>query len=173
MSDFAIARQRMVDGQVRPSDVTDLRIWMRCWPCRARHSSRESSGRWPIWTSISMSVKAAPAKRILIKPVVTRRCCRPQGSGSADKVLVAGSVVVKRNPVRTLHQPLIGRRRLADPGFDHDRADPIFVEQRFPFLDLVVAQGLARLFPLQEQFCRVETRAAVDVRLELGRHPSR
>ncbi len=26
MSDFAVARQKMVDGQVRPSDVTDLRI---------------------------------------------------------------------------------------------------------------------------------------------------
>jgi protein-L-isoaspartate(D-aspartate) O-methyltransferase len=26
MSDFAPARQKMVDGQVRPSDVTDLRI---------------------------------------------------------------------------------------------------------------------------------------------------
>ena len=26
MSGFSIARQKMVDGQVRPSDVTDLRI---------------------------------------------------------------------------------------------------------------------------------------------------
>jgi len=26
MSDFSTARQKMVDGQVRPSDVTDLRI---------------------------------------------------------------------------------------------------------------------------------------------------
>ncbi len=26
MSDFSTARQKMVDGQVRPSDVTDIRI---------------------------------------------------------------------------------------------------------------------------------------------------
>ena len=30
MSDFATARQKMVDGQVHTSDVTDTRIWMRC-----------------------------------------------------------------------------------------------------------------------------------------------
>ena len=78
-------------------------------------------------------------------------------------------VVVKWHPVRALHQPLIGRRRLADPGFDHDRADLVFVEQRLPFLDVVVAQGLARLFPLHEQFGREETRPAVDVRLDSGR----
>ena len=83
------------------------------------------------------------------------------------------AVVVKRHPVRAVHEPLIGERRLAEPGFDHDHADAILVQERLPFLDVVLAQGLACVFPLQQQFLGKETGPTVDVRLAARAHPSR
>ena len=58
MSGFSTARQKMVDGQVRPSDVTDIRILdaMLAVP-REAFVPANISARWPISTSISMSAR--------------------------------------------------------------------------------------------------------------------
>ena len=56
MSDFSTARQNMVDGQIRPSNVTDWRIIdaMRAVPREAFVPDAQAA-RWPISTSISTS----------------------------------------------------------------------------------------------------------------------
>jgi protein-L-isoaspartate(D-aspartate) O-methyltransferase len=59
MSAFSTARLRMVDGQVRPSDVTDLRTIdaMLDVPREAFVPENRISARWLISISIWMSVR--------------------------------------------------------------------------------------------------------------------
>ena len=58
MSGFSTARQKMVDGQVRPSDVTDIRILDAMLAVPREAFVPENKRPWPIWTSISMSARA-------------------------------------------------------------------------------------------------------------------
>lgn len=90
MSDFATARQRMVDGQVRPSDVTDLRIIdaMLAVP----REMFVPDGQRPIaYLDLDIEVSAAGAeKRYLIKPVVLAKMIQAAAISATDRVLVVG-----------------------------------------------------------------------------------
>ena len=90
MSDFATARQNMVDGQIRPSSVTDWRIIdaMRAVP---REAFVPESQRALAYLDIDIEVGGnGAAKEFLIKPVVTARLLQSAGIAPTDHVLVVG-----------------------------------------------------------------------------------
>jgi len=90
MSGFATARQKMVDSQVRPSDVTDSRILdaMLAVPREAFVPVRQ---RALAYLDLDLDTgEAASAKRFLIKPVVIAKMLQAAGIKPTDKVLVAG-----------------------------------------------------------------------------------
>ena len=89
MSGFAIARQKMVDGQVRTSDVTDRRILdaMLAHPREAFVPSR-TSARWPTWTSTSTSAAGGFRGRLpdQASVLIGRWCRQAVRSLAADRV---------------------------------------------------------------------------------------
>jgi len=90
MSGFATARQKMVDSQVRPSDVTDSRILdaMLAVPREAFVPVRQ---RALAYLDLDLDTgEVASAKRFLIKPVVIAKMLQAAGIKPTDKVLVAG-----------------------------------------------------------------------------------
>jgi protein-L-isoaspartate(D-aspartate) O-methyltransferase len=90
MSGFATARQKMVDGQVRPSDVTDNRI-IDAMLAVPREAFVPPSQRALAYLDLDLDVsEAGAAKRFLIKPVVTAKMLQAAEIGSTDSVLVVG-----------------------------------------------------------------------------------
>jgi protein-L-isoaspartate(D-aspartate) O-methyltransferase len=89
-SGFSTARQKMVDGQVRPSDITDSRIIdaMLAVPREAFVPQRR---RALAYLDLDLDVSEGDsAKRFLIKPVVTAKMLQAAEIGEADNVLVVG-----------------------------------------------------------------------------------
>jgi protein-L-isoaspartate(D-aspartate) O-methyltransferase len=89
MSDFATARQKMVDGQVRPSDVTDLRI-LDAMLTVPREAFVPESQRALAYLDLDLDIGEAGAKRFLIKPVVIAKMLQAAEIGETDNVLVVG-----------------------------------------------------------------------------------
>ena len=90
MSDFSAARQKMVDGQVRPSDVTDLRI-IDAMLSVAREEYVPANPRPMAYLDLDLDLGAAgEAKRFLIKPVVLAKMLQAAELKATDKVLVVG-----------------------------------------------------------------------------------
>jgi protein-L-isoaspartate(D-aspartate) O-methyltransferase len=91
MSGFATARQKMVDGQVRPSDVTDIRIIdaMLAVPREAFVPPNQSALAY-LDRDLDVS-ESASARRFLIKPQVLAKMLQAAEIKETDKVLVAGS----------------------------------------------------------------------------------
>jgi protein-L-isoaspartate(D-aspartate) O-methyltransferase len=91
MSDFANLRLKMVDGQVRPSDVTDIRILDAMLEV-PRESFVPENQRAMAYLDLDLDISAgAAAKRWLIKPVVIGKMLQAADIKATDKVLVAGS----------------------------------------------------------------------------------
>ena len=89
-SDFVTARQKMVDGQVRPSDVTDIRI-LDAMLAVPRESFVPQSLRKMAYLDIDLDVSPnGSVKRYLIKPVVIARMLQAAGVSPTDNVLVVG-----------------------------------------------------------------------------------
>ena len=90
MSGFSTARQKMVDGQVRPSDVTDIRI-LDAMLAVPREAFVPQNQRALAYLDLDLDVGGgASAKRFLIKPVVTAKMLQAAGIGETDNVLVVG-----------------------------------------------------------------------------------
>jgi protein-L-isoaspartate(D-aspartate) O-methyltransferase len=90
MSDFATARQKMVDGQVRPSDVTDLRI-LDAMLDVPREAFVPESQRALAYLDLDLDVsEAGGARRFLIKPVVIAKMLQAAAIMETDNVLVVG-----------------------------------------------------------------------------------
>jgi protein-L-isoaspartate(D-aspartate) O-methyltransferase len=89
MSDFSTARQNMVDCQVRPSDVTDLRIIdaMLAVPREVFVPQRQ---RALAYLDLDVEVGEGSARRFLIKPAVTAKLLQAADIGDTDSVLVVG-----------------------------------------------------------------------------------
>jgi protein-L-isoaspartate(D-aspartate) O-methyltransferase len=90
MSDFSTARQNMVDCQVRPSDVTDLRIIdaMLAVPREIFVPERQ---RALAYLDLDVEVsEGGSARRFLIKPAVTAKMLQAADIRDGDSVLVAG-----------------------------------------------------------------------------------
>jgi protein-L-isoaspartate(D-aspartate) O-methyltransferase len=90
MSGFSTARQKMVDGQVRPSDVTDLRI-IDAMLAVPREAFVPENQRALAYLDLDLDVSdGASAKSFLIKPVVTAKMLQAADIKDTDSVLVAG-----------------------------------------------------------------------------------
>jgi protein-L-isoaspartate(D-aspartate) O-methyltransferase len=90
MSDFLTARQKMVDGQVRPSDVTDIRI-IDAMLAVPREAFVPASQRALAYLDLDLDVsEAGAAKRFLIKPAVIAKMLQAAEIKDTDSVLVVG-----------------------------------------------------------------------------------
>lgn len=90
MSEFSTARQKMVDGQVRPSDVTDIRI-IEAMLEVPREAFVPEDRRALAYLDRDLDVgKAGAAKRFLIKPAVLAKMLQAAEITGNDKVLVVG-----------------------------------------------------------------------------------
>ncbi len=91
MSGFATARQKMVDGQVRPNDVTDIRI-LDAMLAVPREAFVPQNQRALAYLDLDLDVsEGTSAKRFLIKPAVMAKMLQAAEIKGTDKVLVAGS----------------------------------------------------------------------------------
>jgi protein-L-isoaspartate(D-aspartate) O-methyltransferase len=90
MSGFATARQKMVDGQVRPSDVTDIRI-LDAMLAVPREAFVPESKRALAYLDLDLDVgEDEKAKRFLIKPAVLAKLLQAAEIKTTDRVLVVG-----------------------------------------------------------------------------------
>jgi protein-L-isoaspartate(D-aspartate) O-methyltransferase len=90
MSDFSIARQKMVDGQVRPSDVTDNRI-IDAMLAIPREAFVPEAKRPLAYLDLDIDVsEGGSAKRFLLRPAVTAKMLQAASIGETDSVLVVG-----------------------------------------------------------------------------------
>ena len=90
MSGSSTARQNMVDGQVRPSDVTDLRI-IDAMLAVPREAFVPEGRRALTYLDLDLDVsEGASEKGFLIKPVVTAKMLQAAEIKDTDNVLVAG-----------------------------------------------------------------------------------
>jgi protein-L-isoaspartate(D-aspartate) O-methyltransferase len=90
MSGFSIARQKMVDCQVRPSDVTDIRILDAMLEV-PREAFVPENQRALAYLDLDLDVSGSgPAKRCLIKPAVTAKMLQAAEIKDTDNVLVVG-----------------------------------------------------------------------------------
>jgi protein-L-isoaspartate(D-aspartate) O-methyltransferase len=91
MSDFATARQNMVDCQVRPSDVTDNRI-IDAMLAIPREIFVPEDRRALAYLDLDLVVSSPNTpKRVLIKPAVIAKLLQAAEIGETDSVLVVGS----------------------------------------------------------------------------------
>jgi protein-L-isoaspartate(D-aspartate) O-methyltransferase len=91
MSGFSAARQKMVDGQVRPSDVTDIRI-IDAMLAVPREAFVPDNKRALAYLDLDLDVSEGQgqAKRFLIKPVVLAKMLQAAEIKQTDRVLVVG-----------------------------------------------------------------------------------
>ncbi|WP_458761032.1 protein-L-isoaspartate O-methyltransferase family protein [Afipia sp. TerB] len=89
MSDVVTARQKMVDGQVRPSDVTDLRI-IEAMLAIPRESFVPADRRALAYLDRDIDVGPSAGKDFLIKPAVLAKMMQAADIAATDRVLVAG-----------------------------------------------------------------------------------
>jgi protein-L-isoaspartate(D-aspartate) O-methyltransferase len=91
MSAFSTARQKMVDGQVRTSDVTDSRILDAMLEV-PREAFVPDNKQALAYLDLDLDVSAAGnPKRCLIKPAVTAKLLQAAEIKATDKVLVVGA----------------------------------------------------------------------------------
>jgi protein-L-isoaspartate(D-aspartate) O-methyltransferase len=90
MSGFSTARQKMVDGQVRPSDVTDIRI-IDAMLTVPREAFVPQGQRALAYLDLDLDVsEGGPAKRFLIRPAVIAKMVQAADIKDTDEVLVVG-----------------------------------------------------------------------------------
>jgi protein-L-isoaspartate(D-aspartate) O-methyltransferase len=90
MSNFVAARQKMVDSQVRPSDVTDLRI-IDAMLQVPREAFVPETLRALAYLDLNLDVgEAGAGGRFLIKPAVLAKMLQAAEIGETDRVLVVG-----------------------------------------------------------------------------------
>ena len=90
MSGFATARQKMVDGQVRPSDVTDVRI-LDAMLAVPREAYVPENKRALAYMDLDLEVSdGGSAKQFLIAPAVLAKMLQAAEIKETDRVLVVG-----------------------------------------------------------------------------------
>ena len=90
MSGFAIARQKMVDGQVRTSDVTDHRL-LDAMLTVPREAFVPADRQGMAYLDLDLDVSAAGGvKRFLVKPALTAKLLQAAEIKPTDRVLVVG-----------------------------------------------------------------------------------
>jgi protein-L-isoaspartate(D-aspartate) O-methyltransferase len=90
MSGFSTARQKMVDGQVRPSDVTDIRI-IDAMLAVPRETFVPENKRALAYLDLDLDVSEdGSAGRFLIQPAVLAKMLQAAEIKETDRVLVVG-----------------------------------------------------------------------------------
>lgn len=90
MSAFATARQKMVDGQVRTSDVTDHRV-LDAMLTVPREAFVPADRQGMAYLDLDLDVSAAGGvKRFLVKPALTGKLLQAAEIKPTDRVLVVG-----------------------------------------------------------------------------------
>ncbi|MBN8980878.1 MAG: protein-L-isoaspartate O-methyltransferase [Rhizobiales bacterium] len=89
MSDYSTARLKMVDGQVRPSDVTDIRI-LDAMLAVPREEFVPASLRAMAYLDLDLDVAGGKTKRCLLKPYVLAKMLQAAEISETDTVLVVG-----------------------------------------------------------------------------------
>jgi protein-L-isoaspartate(D-aspartate) O-methyltransferase len=90
MSGFSTARQKMVDGQVRPSDVTDIRI-IDAMLAVPREAFAPENKRALAYLDLDLDVSEGGAgRRFLIKPAVLAKMLHAAEIRETDRILVVG-----------------------------------------------------------------------------------
>ena len=89
MSGFSTARQKMVDGQVRTSDVTDSRI-LDAMVALPREEFVPENKRALAYLDLDLDVASGAAKRFLIKPVLTAKLLQAADIANTDNMLIGG-----------------------------------------------------------------------------------
>jgi protein-L-isoaspartate(D-aspartate) O-methyltransferase len=91
MSGFSTARQKMVDGQVRTSDVTDTRI-LDAMLALPRENFVPESKRALAYLDLDLNVaEADEQQRFLLKPVLTAKLLQAAALSETDNVLIVGA----------------------------------------------------------------------------------
>ncbi|RDV01057.1 protein-L-isoaspartate O-methyltransferase family protein [Undibacter mobilis] len=86
MTDFASARRHMVDGQIRPADVTDLRI-----TTAMLEVPREAFVPEKALAYLDLDLNLGVARRCLMKPMVLAKLIQALEIEATDKVLIVGA----------------------------------------------------------------------------------
>lgn len=89
MSGFSTARLKMVDGQVRTSDVTDRRV-LDAMLTVPREAFVPAGRQALAYLDLDLDVSEGEAKRFLIKPQLTGKLLQAAEIGEGDNVLVVG-----------------------------------------------------------------------------------
>jgi len=90
MSGFTAARQKMVDGQVRPSDVTDIRI-LDAMLAVPREAFVPENKQALAYLDLDLDVsEGGAASRFLIQPAVLAKMLQAAEIRETDHVLVVG-----------------------------------------------------------------------------------
>lgn len=89
MYDFAALRQRMVDHQIRPSDITDHEL-IRAFSSVARESFVEPAEQPFAYSDRELKLPAAMGDRRMIDPVQLARLVQTLRLGLKSRVLVIG-----------------------------------------------------------------------------------
>lgn len=89
MSGFSTARLKMVDGQVRTSDVTDRRV-LDAMLTVPREAFVPVARQALAYLDLDLDVSEGDAKRYLIKPQLTGKLLQAAEIGEGDNVLVVG-----------------------------------------------------------------------------------
>lgn len=90
MSGFSTARQKMVDGQVRTSDVTDSRILDAMLEV-PREAFVPAAARAMAYLDLDLDVVGAGTARYLLKAALTAKLLQAAEIKSTDNVLVVGA----------------------------------------------------------------------------------
>ena len=131
----------MVDGQVRPSDVTDLGVIEAMLEVPREAFVREDQ-RSLAYLDLDLDVSGGgPAKRFLIKPAVTAKMLQAADIGETDTVLVVGCAT---GYMAALAAKLAGRVIATEP-------DPSLVAKANDiFAKLGLANATAKTAPVPE-----------------------
>lgn len=89
MSGFSTARQKMVDGQVRTSDVTDSRI-LDAMLAVPREAFVPAAQQALAYLDLDLDVSSGGTKRYLLKAALTAKLLQAAEIKSTDNVLVVG-----------------------------------------------------------------------------------
>jgi protein-L-isoaspartate(D-aspartate) O-methyltransferase len=91
MTGFSTARQKMVDGQVRTSDVTDIRI-LDAMLALPREDFVPESKRALAYLDLDLDVTEGGAvKRFLVRPALTAKLLQAAELKDSDHVLIVGA----------------------------------------------------------------------------------
>lgn len=161
MSDYATARLKMVDGQVRPSDVTDLRI-LEAMLAVPREAFVPENLKPIAYLDIDIDVGGGAAKRCLIKPVVLAKMLQAAGIADTDRVLVVGcatgysaavvsklaaEVVATEPDARLAASAKAGLARIGATNVTVTVADPAAGDAAHGPYDVIILDGATEVIP--------------------------